>query len=650
MKAIDKITIQIEKPRVQIALLILLCGIIYGQTLGFGYVFDDIYQFESRHDLSSGPLSWHAISKSIVIGMPYFRPLVMLTWFIEFHLFGLRPSVSHGINVFIFCCNSLLVRSVTLAVLKRTECTGNLPMRAWLAAVIYVVHPTLVEATAWVSGRFDLLCTLFILLAVRFFLKTESRALVQFAGVLVCSLLALSSKEMGAILIGTLLCVAMAAQPNSSMAQRRGRFLYTATAAIRYYRFGFYGVICSLPIYFIARTFSINAVSSSGITSSYLYYSFITEKLPFEAMRLYTGLTLLPSVTGISFFRGHAERSIWTLVSTLGALFLIVIVIWTAAKGKKWAWLILAGFTGLALVIHIIPIKIAGNIVQDRFLTMPLAFFVMAAVSIEWTNILGIPGKMKIRKFIFGFIFIAWLFSCLSTTMSILPVWKNNLLSLSNNYRMNPDNLNIRQRYIAGLFYAGRFEQIINILDPQIQKKKEISIIELFYLARSLDKEGDSRGNELLDEVMLNLERMPTPSPSDLATNSEQALLFLPIGNIYTEYAALKVSSGDIDLALHYANAGLKFIPEDSKLKSILIIMDASYLNGNFNDGWNAIRAYTKMRDLDDSISAAKQLALNYCNDLTSGKSKGTDRNKTACKILKKSDFFRVRDFLGPIP
>jgi len=655
MTTIEKITRQVEKPWIQIALLVLLCGIIYGQAFGFGYVFDDIYQFETQHDLRSGPLSWHALSKSILVSEPYFRPLVMLTWFSEFHLLGLRPSISHGINIFIFCCNILLVRSVTLVALKRRALSGNIFMRSWLAAVIYAVHPALIEAAVWVSGRFDLLCTLFILLAVRFFLVKESKILVQFLGVFICSLLALFCKELGIVLTGTLFCVAMAAQPDDDTT-RHDTFWRDALNIIVRYQWGFYGVVCSLPVYFIIRSFSMEMAYSSRITFSYLYSSIIQQKLPLEAMRLYTGLTLLPSVTGISFFRDYADRSAWTFVSSLITLLMIAAVIWMSIKGKKWAWLIMAGFTGLVLVIHIIPIRMADNIVQDRFLSMPLAFFTMAAVSVKWINIFD--GKSfwieyVNKKFIFGFVFTAWLALCTATTLSALPTWKNNILWWSTNYKLAHHHRkedDIRLAYIETLFFAGLWGQVIDITDPEVKSGKNINVFEFFYYARALQAKGDPRADGFIDQVIHKLDNSQIPQFSASNTTPGENLLYQRISTVYTDYAFTMMASGNIDSAVQYSNIGMKYAPEQLRFRSALAIMLGNYLNNDFNGGWNIFKNYANQIDTGNYVATTKQLASNYCNNLASNEARGSDAYIAACARLKSSDFFRVQNFFGPIP
>jgi len=649
---IEKINRQLHKTPVQIALLIFLCGAIYGQILGFDYVFDDIYLFVMQQDLTTGPLTWHTISKNVVSGVSYFRPLVMLTWFSEFHLFGRQPMISHGVNIIIFCCNILLVRSVTLAVLNKTEFIGKASMRAWLAAVIYAVHPALIEATAWVSGRFDLLCTLFILLAVRFFLATESRAWVQFMGVLICSLLAMFSKELGVVLIGTLLCVAMAARSGHETALR-SRLWHDLANAVSFYRWGFYGVICSLPIYFIIRILSMDVAYNSNITLSYLYFSCIEQKLPVEAMRLYTGLTILPSITGISYFRNHVEHSAWVLVSSLGTLVMVATVIWMAAKGKKWAWLILAGFTGLALVIHIIPIMLGGNIVQDRFLAMPLAFFAMSAVSVDWGSVFNLKKscvRVRNRKILLGLTFAGWLFVCTLTTLSALPSWKNSLLWWGVNYKFAPNTGDNRAAYINALFVVRQYDQIINILEPDAQQGKAMSMLELFFFARALNLKGDPRGVELLGSIISRLENTPITPTSSSTASAEQAFVSLQVGGVYTDYSIMKASQGDIESALRYANKGMNYLEKNFRLRAVLAKITFEYLDGHFDAGWNAVKTYVDVNHMDDTINGIKNVAANYCDKLDDGTFKGTDVNKAACERLRKSDFFRVPSFLGPIP
>ena len=103
-------------PVMGLAVLVLL---LYGQTLGFSYVWDDGIIFLDKNDLMVKPLSWGLLSQPVLEGTSYLRPVVFLTWFTEFHLFGQRPALSHAVNVGLFLLNVILLFQVALTLFQR---------------------------------------------------------------------------------------------------------------------------------------------------------------------------------------------------------------------------------------------------------------------------------------------------------------------------------------------------------------------------------------------------------------------------------------------------------------------------------------------------------------------------------------------------
>jgi hypothetical protein len=88
----------------------------------------------------------------------YFRPLVLASYAVDWHLGSGNPAVFHATNLILAAATTM----VTIAAFMRwtRSCWG-----ACLAALILAWHPTRAESVAWISGRTDVLVTLFILLA-----------------------------------------------------------------------------------------------------------------------------------------------------------------------------------------------------------------------------------------------------------------------------------------------------------------------------------------------------------------------------------------------------------------------------------------------------------------------------------------------------
>jgi len=128
-----------------------------------------------------------------------------LTWFshaMDVALWGADPAYHHLVSVFIHVITVLLVAALFV---KLQEARGLPPERVYIAAftgaLLFGVHPLRVESVAWVAERKDVLCAMFYVASLVFFLdyvRATERAqwLKYYVLSLLCLLFALLSKPM----------------------------------------------------------------------------------------------------------------------------------------------------------------------------------------------------------------------------------------------------------------------------------------------------------------------------------------------------------------------------------------------------------------------------------------------------------------------
>lgn len=106
-------------------------------------------------------------------GLGGYTPLVLLSYAIEYDLFGLRPHPFHATNLILHIVNVLLIFWLMTLV------TGGLGI-SFVTALFFAIHPVHVEPIAWIQGRKDLLFSFFylsgLLAYIGYIRRTRQRA------------------------------------------------------------------------------------------------------------------------------------------------------------------------------------------------------------------------------------------------------------------------------------------------------------------------------------------------------------------------------------------------------------------------------------------------------------------------------------------
>lgn len=141
-----------------LALAIFIVVVAYGRSLSVGFLADDFNILEDL--LSLGPLSRWASH-----GQPFLRPFVVWSYLVELRLWGLTPWLFHLANLVVHLLVGVGVAMVAAQLVARF--THWAERDRWqvggAAGLLFLCHPSHVEAVVWVSCRGDLQAALFAL-------------------------------------------------------------------------------------------------------------------------------------------------------------------------------------------------------------------------------------------------------------------------------------------------------------------------------------------------------------------------------------------------------------------------------------------------------------------------------------------------------
>jgi Tfp pilus assembly protein PilF len=141
-------------------LIILITLVTYLPATSGGFIWDD------RHNVTDNQLlrtaeglkrTWADPRASI-----QYYPLTYTGFWVEYQLWGLRPSGYHVVNVLLHALNAFLLG----VLLTRLSVPG-----AWLAAFIFAVHPVHVESVAWITELKNVLSGFFFMSAFLAYLR-----------------------------------------------------------------------------------------------------------------------------------------------------------------------------------------------------------------------------------------------------------------------------------------------------------------------------------------------------------------------------------------------------------------------------------------------------------------------------------------------
>lgn len=462
-------------------ILALLVAVSYGSAAQNGYVWDDRYFLIDFAWMDSLESAWRTAFSPLFMSEAYVRPLPLLTLYADNLAGSHRATVSHVVNIGIHFSSTCLVYLLARDALRQQIAAGAaLPKSALAVAALFAVHPALTEAVVWVSSRFDLFVTLFILggLWLSTFDRLSTGTLA--AGISSLFLLAAFSKELAAVFPPLLAVYIVLRQ---SVRQNRKPSL--GVLLQRRWLIVFAGLLVAGGVYMIVR---LHVLSGSVGVSPPAYG---TEQFARTCATItrYIQLTLLPflgnSPQHTFVWRGEESLQHYIPHIIISLLF-TAMVGWLALRRSRFGLVLVAWSMGYLLVIHLVPINIGANTVQQRFMYLPTAVL----FSLIPYAIVNVPLSDSARRLMPGLIVLLLLASVL-VVRSVVPAWKADLSLWMWARKMDPASSVARENLIWAYLDRSMYAEA----DREVELLSEDGVVTSINAAINVGVSHHHRGN-----------------------------------------------------------------------------------------------------------------------------------------------------------
>lgn len=538
-----------------LVILLLLTAALYGAVLSNGFVWDDFTLFIESPNLRVGDIAWNVLSRPVLDGTTYFRPLVLLSFALEFRTWGVNAAAAHAVNLSFHLLNTALVFAFCRGLFFRLDFSA-LNRRALAAASLYAVHPALTEPTVWVSGRFDLMVTSFVLLAVLadLYLRSQGWRLLALS---LGFALALGCKENAVALPLILLFLRMiwGRPEHGPLFAELFRVLRQEWRAVVLLGLVFL-IYVALRVTAFDKVIHEYASLARAVDTPHLHallvlntlFFYLREVLiPFAHFSPYHPLEISALVT----------ISGWLKAATaLACLGLVVRLAWARHSG---AWLLSCFLVALLPVLHVVPLTIGGNIGHDRFLALPLVFAVAAVAMLR-----PLPEhwiKRRVQIALCGLCFGAWILMAAASVHVTVPLWRNSITLWHWIYERHPDFGPARTQYLSALMRYEKFDLAAPVFE-RLRAQGPLDVApQLLYGAYLIGTGQPEEGENYIRGAMVALPRRADGGGPAVDHRGGEDSADVYWGYAYMQLAEAAVLRAQFDEALAHADRALQFAP-----------------------------------------------------------------------------------------
>ena len=551
--------------RLRLFLLISACVVVYGNSLGNSFTFDDgLY-------ILRNPLVTHfsvpALFRPVQTSTAYrlFRPVTFASYALNWWAQAAKPFTYHLVNLLLQIVVTLLIYFLLRKLLASVEPSTS---AAFAAALLFAVHPIHTEAVASIVGRSELLAAGFLFAA--WLLHMQDWTVLS----LLCFALALLSKE-SAIVFIPLAVAGDWVQGKWRDWRRYGYFAGVAAIFVAWMwrvqggRLGV-GKVAFLdnPLANIPASWRI--LNALRIVWKYvalqIYPATLSADYSYNAIRLYT-----------------SWRSAW--LAALGILLTLALWLWTLRTGRK-AWFLVGAIylAGFAITANVLTPT--GTIMAERLAYLPSAGFCLL-IALLWE-------ELESRKAKLAWALLTIILSALGTRTVIRNRdWHDNITLFSAAVRAVPGSAKAHSILGEELLAHGDLQTARRELQTSLQiYPDDPDAVEAAALVES-QLGNDQEAKKLFERAValappdfINYDSMVVNLSAELIklNENEAALALLDretaqspgYSPAWSNRASIHYNRGQMELARSEAQVALRLDPQNTQAQHTLRLLNSA--------------------------------------------------------------------------
>jgi tetratricopeptide (TPR) repeat protein len=437
-------------------------------SLEGGFLWDDhalIEEHSQVHSLANAPsfFTQQFWADPLKPGRTFYRPLVTLTYAIDWTIWGGAPGGFHATNL-------ALHTAVVLLLAWLCRIAGAHPWSAAALATLFGTAPRLTESVAWIAGRTDVLAALFSFSAMAWALGGYRGRKI---GPPLLLFLALLCKEVAfAPWLGLVVYViAWDGPPSDRIARRAGRA---------------WPFFVALSAYAALRVWVASGNPSEAATEGLTWAQRLAAALAALGHYVWMLFDLLRPNLQIGD-RLHPEPA-FVALGVVTSISFAALIAWGLSRRRHpsrhfWVGMISAAMA-IALVMHLLPLDI-NVIAADRYLYVPWAMLLFALA----------PAMRRLQGRRLAAVNAALLTAGTLATLACrarMPVWTHeHLFWKTALVERAPTNLRPLQGFADVLLEAGLPERALPLLREMARTgRSQFDVAVHNNLAVALDKSG----------------------------------------------------------------------------------------------------------------------------------------------------------------